>query len=177
MAVSKRLRFEVLRRDNHTCRYCGASAPDVPLTVDHVMPVALGGTDDLDNLVTACADCNTGKSSTLPGIQTITDAVVAQSKYEAAKREALEQREAEKAIEGVQAIWYRGTMPGDWERSIERFVEDGLTAKVIIRMAEVAQNKTGDMGWRWAYFCGCCRNRIREAQERAAQALHESGGA
>ncbi|AWN05089.1 HNH endonuclease [Gordonia phage Easley] len=40
MAVSKRLRYEILRRDNHTCRYCGATAPDVPLTVDHVVPVS-----------------------------------------------------------------------------------------------------------------------------------------
>lgn len=39
MAVSKRTRFEVLRRDDHTCRYCGQSAPDVKLTVDHVLPV------------------------------------------------------------------------------------------------------------------------------------------
>lgn len=41
MSVSKRLRFEVLRRDNHTCRYCGSSAPEVKLTIDHVVPVAL----------------------------------------------------------------------------------------------------------------------------------------
>lgn len=34
MAVSKRTRYEVLRRDNHACRYCGASAPEVKLTVD-----------------------------------------------------------------------------------------------------------------------------------------------
>ena len=177
MAVSKRLRFEVLRRDNHTCRYCGASAPDVALTVDHVMPMALGGTDDLDNLVTACADCNAGKSSTLPDVQIITEVAAAQDKYASAKREVFEQQETEKAIEGVEAVWYRGTRPLDWERSIERFVEDGLTAKIIVRMAEVAQNKRGDMGWRWAYFCGCCRNRIREVQERASQALHENGGA
>ena len=56
MAVSKRTRFEVLRRDNHTCRYCGQSAPDVKLTVDHVLPVALGGHDDPTNLVAACKD-------------------------------------------------------------------------------------------------------------------------
>jgi 5-methylcytosine-specific restriction endonuclease McrA len=29
--VSRRLRLEVLRRDGHTCRYCGAQAPDVKL--------------------------------------------------------------------------------------------------------------------------------------------------
>lgn len=54
MAVSKRTRYEVLRRDNHTCRYCGGSAPDVRLTVDHVLPVTLGGSDDPSNLVAAC---------------------------------------------------------------------------------------------------------------------------
>lgn len=63
MAVSRRLRFEILRRDNHTCRYCGRSAPEVPLRVDHVVPVALGGSDDPSNLVTACEPCNSGKSS------------------------------------------------------------------------------------------------------------------
>lgn len=66
MAVSKRLRYEILRRDNHTCRYCGASAPDVKLTVDHVTPVALGGTDGPENLVAACSACNAGKSSSQP---------------------------------------------------------------------------------------------------------------
>jgi hypothetical protein len=68
MAVSKRLRYEILRRDSYTCRYCGASAPDVPLRVDHVTPVALGGADHPSNLVTSCEDCNSGKSSTIAGL-------------------------------------------------------------------------------------------------------------
>src|SRR5689334_17114709 len=63
MAVSKRLRYAILRRDNHACRYCGATAPDVPLRVDHVTPVALGGSDKPENLVTSCEPCNSGKSS------------------------------------------------------------------------------------------------------------------
>lgn len=67
MAVSKRLRYEILRRDSHTCRYCGASAPDAPLRVDHVTPVALGGTDHPSNLATSCEPCNSGKSSTIEG--------------------------------------------------------------------------------------------------------------
>ena len=57
MPVSKRLRYEILRRDNHACRYCGGTAPDVVITVDHVVPVALGGSDDAGNLVAACKDC------------------------------------------------------------------------------------------------------------------------
>lgn len=47
MALTKRTRFEVLRRDGHRCRYCGDTAEaGATLTVDHVVPVALGGTDE-----------------------------------------------------------------------------------------------------------------------------------
>lgn len=56
-------RFYVLRRDNHTCQYCGAKAPDAQLQIDHMVPVALGGGNDPSNLITACARCNLGKSS------------------------------------------------------------------------------------------------------------------
>lgn len=56
-----RARFDILARDNYTCRYCGRQAPSVVLHVDHVIPVVKGGTDDPDNLVTACYDCNEGK--------------------------------------------------------------------------------------------------------------------
>jgi hypothetical protein len=73
MAVSKRLRYEILRRDNHACRYCGATAPDVKLNVDHVIPQSLGGSDKPDNLVTSCADCNAGKTSSLPNAEPVTD--------------------------------------------------------------------------------------------------------
>lgn len=73
MAVSKRLRFEIFRRDNHTCRYCGASAPDVALEPDHVVPKALGGTDEPSNLVTACHACNSGKTSIVPGADLVED--------------------------------------------------------------------------------------------------------
>lgn len=55
------LRFEILERDEYTCRYCGRSAPSVPLEVDHVTAVVDGGTDDPANLVTCCWSCNRGK--------------------------------------------------------------------------------------------------------------------
>lgn len=60
---SKRLRFEILKRDGFRCRYCGASAASSVLHVDHVVPESAGGEDAADNLVTACADCNGGKSN------------------------------------------------------------------------------------------------------------------
>ena len=64
-ALSKKIRFEVFKRDSFTCQYCGAQAPDVILHADHIQPVAGGGTNDLLNLVTSCAQCNLGKSDRL----------------------------------------------------------------------------------------------------------------
>jgi hypothetical protein len=65
MAVSKKLRFEVFRRDGFACRYCGTSAMDgVVLEPDHVVPRSRGGKDVATNLVTACESCNSGKSDT-----------------------------------------------------------------------------------------------------------------
>ena len=65
MAVSTRTRFEVFKRDRFTCSYCGRTPPSVLLEVDHVLPRAAGGTDDIENLTTSCQDCNRGKSANL----------------------------------------------------------------------------------------------------------------
>jgi hypothetical protein len=61
--VSVRARFEVFKRDDFTCRYCGRKTPDVILELDHVVPVADGGSNDPMNLVTSCWECNRGKSA------------------------------------------------------------------------------------------------------------------
>lgn len=58
---SKKLRFEVFKRDRFTCQYCGAQPPGAVLVCDHIDPVALGGTTTIDNLITACEPCNQGK--------------------------------------------------------------------------------------------------------------------
>ena len=63
MAVSRKLRFEVFKRDSFTCQYCGRSAPEVLLEADHIEPKAKGGKDTILNLITACKDCNGGKSA------------------------------------------------------------------------------------------------------------------
>ena len=58
-------RFVVLQRDGFACRYCGQRAPSVELQVDHVVPVARGGTNKLSNLAAACRGCNAGKRDLL----------------------------------------------------------------------------------------------------------------
>ena len=61
--ISKKVRFEVFKRDSFTCQYCGKSAPDTVLEVDHIIPVSKGGDNDISNLITSCFDCNRGKSN------------------------------------------------------------------------------------------------------------------
>jgi hypothetical protein len=53
----RKIRERILMRDQNTCQYCGQEAN----TVDHVIPIALGGTDEPNNLVAACARCNYSK--------------------------------------------------------------------------------------------------------------------
>lgn len=65
MPVSTRTRFEVFKRDRFTCTYCGRTPPAVLLEVDHVLPRAAGGSDDVENLTTSCWDCNHGKAANL----------------------------------------------------------------------------------------------------------------
>lgn len=60
--LSVRTRFEVFKRDEFMCRYCGRKSPEVVLEIDHVVPIVEGGGDDPMNLVTSCWECNSGKS-------------------------------------------------------------------------------------------------------------------
>ena len=61
----QKLRFNTLKRDNFTCQYCGRKAPEVKLHIDHKIPKSKGGLDELNNLITACEDCNLGKGDSL----------------------------------------------------------------------------------------------------------------
>ena len=63
---SLRLRFQVLKRDNFSCRQCGASPANdksVELHVDHITPWSKGGETVINNLQTLCSKCNLGKSN------------------------------------------------------------------------------------------------------------------
>ena len=60
-----RVKREVLARDGFRCEYCRNTPDDYPmlLEVDHITQRSLGGTDDPDNLVTACRRCNAEKAA------------------------------------------------------------------------------------------------------------------
>jgi HNH endonuclease len=96
--ISTRLRFEVFKRDKFTCQYCGEKAPEVILHVDHVEPVAKGGTTDLLNLVTACGTCNLGK-----GPRRLKDGSIVEAQR--LQAEALQVKHEQLAM---LAAWHRG---------------------------------------------------------------------
>ena len=183
--VSKKARFDVFKRDGFKCQYCGATPPDAILHVDHIVPVAGGGESDPDNLVTACAACNAGKSDRP------LDAAPASMLM--AKEELAERREQMKAyaqwkldkrkfhedrVTLASKAWCNLMLSQDQqntyrcgplrERSIKSFMDKGLSEYDLIELMEVAISFCGpsfnndDRAWR--YFCGCCWKRIREAE-------------
>lgn len=52
------IRHEVFKRDEYKCQECGVYKPDEGLEASHIIAVAKGGTDELDNLKTLCKTCN-----------------------------------------------------------------------------------------------------------------------
>lgn len=89
-SLGKSTRFEVFKRDSFTCQYCARKSPDVVLEVDHIEPIAKGGTNDLLNLITACKDCNAGKSDRRLSESTILDKQRAQLEELQERREQID---------------------------------------------------------------------------------------
>lgn len=61
------LRFEILKRDNFKCQYCGANPKEdgCKLRIDHIHPKSKGELNEPENLITSCENCNAGKSDVL----------------------------------------------------------------------------------------------------------------
>ena len=191
MALSKRLRYEVLRRDNHACRYCGAAAPEAKLTVDHVIPVALGGTDEPSNLVTACEPCNSGKSATPADSPIVADVAADALRWAAAMAKASELaedslRQREQAQDRFLAAWNGwkwgefGTrefpLPSDWRQSVNSFQSAGLTDGVIAECIDIAcgaRHVHPEKAFR--YMCGIAWKKVAELREIAGAMLEVDG--
>lgn len=138
--ISNALRFEVFQRDRHTCQYCGRRAPEVELEVDHLIPVARGGTDAFENLITSCRECNSGKSAKL--IERFTHGHTKESWREKIREKRIERlRKKRSEVEDVLDYWAEcrsmHTVTGYDAEAISRFVEtyDPAWIKAAIRIA------------------------------------------
>lgn len=115
VSLSPRLRFEVLKRDGFRCAYCGTVAEVAQLEVDHVIPESRGGLSELPNLVTACRDCNRGKSDKplSEAAPTVARAVVdeladrVQTAEQYASLIVRERRHHDQEIDHVLEAWWR----------------------------------------------------------------------
>lgn len=180
MAVSKKKRFEVFKRDKFRCLYCGRTPPQVVLEADHVVPRAEGGPDTMDNLATSCFDCNRGKSdgslsnASAPLADVMADAVERREQMEAYQRFLMKQRaEEDKRIKQVGLYWYDSDLPSG-HPDMGRYVFGPArqqTAREFLRrlpLAEVLEAVDITRRWRhasndeknWRYFCGVCWNKI-----------------
>jgi 5-methylcytosine-specific restriction endonuclease McrA len=55
------VRKYVLQRDNYQCQSCGNTKAETKLNIDHIIPLATGGSNDISNLQTLCSRCNQQK--------------------------------------------------------------------------------------------------------------------
>lgn len=199
MAVSKRLRYEVLRRDGHACCYCGAAAPEVKLTVDHVVPVALGGKDVPENLVTACESCNSGKSSSSPDAPIVANVADDALRWARAMSMATELAQRDRGEEdrfladmdkswqsafvndaatpeqAKQAIAARFYRDDGWQQSLLRLRAAGLSIDDFSAIFDdVMPRNYIENGRIWRYFCGACWKAL-QARQDTARRLIDSG--
>lgn len=74
LRIDRKVRLRLYERDGYICHYCdipvidsylipGQPYADNNANLDHIFPVVKGGTDKPNNLVTACARCNSDKGT------------------------------------------------------------------------------------------------------------------
>lgn len=173
--IGKRLRFEVFKRDDFTCQYCGSHPPKVVLHIDHITPVAAGGGNEIENLITACSVCNMGKAAIPLDVKprSLADKAAEVAEREAqiagyaevmeAARDRIEAdcwRVAEELQPGAEAGYSRSRFA-----SIKRFVEE-LGFYEVLEAAEIATSRrVGGAEATFRYFCGICWNKIGRDEE------------
>ena len=171
-SLSKKTRFEVFKRDGFACQYCGAHPPSAILECDHIQPVAGGGSNQIDNLVTACFDCNRGKSdrelSDVP--QSLSDKAAHVLEREAqikGYQSAMNSKKRRIEDEGEQVCdvyerFNKGYTLNEKSMVTVRMFVDKLGVHDVCDAMERAHTKARS-GQEFRYFCGICWNKIKEA--------------
>ncbi|MGK7932771.1 MAG: HNH endonuclease [Microcystaceae cyanobacterium] len=61
ISIPKSVRKYVFQRNNYQCQSCGKTYQETDLQIDHIIPLAKGGSNDISNLQTLCSRCNQRK--------------------------------------------------------------------------------------------------------------------
>ena len=77
--IPPRIQHLVRRRAGQICEYCHTSEQwqYVRFTIDHVIPLSQGGSDDAENLALACFHCNRRKAGRVAAVDPATGETVA----------------------------------------------------------------------------------------------------
>lgn len=67
-AISGAVQQQIWVRDQFLCMFCGGEMGKVQLTVDHFVPLELGGENVDSNLISACRRCNKQKGKLHPEV-------------------------------------------------------------------------------------------------------------
>lgn len=184
MAVRPKDRFEVFKRDGFTCQYCGRNTPDVVLEVDHVIPRAEGGGDELENLATACWDCNRGKGAGLLGerapvrdLDEQADLILEREAqlrvYNDAKRAERERKEADYflAYNHWFDVWNADRLERyyiPWESTLKHYIER-LGVEDVMDAMDIAGGKFQHVrSDSVKYFVGVLKGKLAEREGRVA---------
>jgi hypothetical protein len=180
--LTKSQRFRIFRRDGFQCQYCGRVPPDAVLRVDHIVPVADGGTNDEDNLTTACHDCNAGKgrSPLSPSLAPF-DADLRFLETQQRLAELRRYREAKAALEsemapitsGLRDYW-RSRIGPSWAPTQDdfRYLLDDHDADDIEKAIWIASRRTQGRqpSDSWSYTLAILRNWRMEAEGKPREA-------
>lgn len=172
MPITKKVRFEVFKRDGFKCAYCGKSPPQITLEVDHIDPRSRGGKDDINNLLTACFECNRGKTNiplTKAPLKLSENLEILKEQEDQLKEYRKFVKKIEnriiKDIEDINAV-YKMAFPG-WEFSdkfkqvsLKRFLSL-LPKEEIMSSLELAIARVKDSDKVISYFCGICWHKIK----------------
>lgn len=174
MSISKKIRFEVFKRDGFTCAYCGKSPPEVTLECDHIDPKSKGGSNDINNLITACFDCNRGKSNTelakIPAKLHENYEILKETESQLAEYHKFIRkidRRINKEIQKVDAT-YTEMFP-DYElnekfkRGTIKTLLKSLPVQEVVDAMFLAGSRIPDHDRAVKYFCGICWNKIKGA--------------
>lgn len=180
-ALGKKTRFEVFKRDEFTCQYCGRTPPQAILQCDHIVPVASGGSNHEGNLVTSCRDCNLGKgaNSLASAPRAIGDQIAERkerSEQVASYNEFLvsERERTDAAIQRIGQYWYEQFVENSTyvfgsarATSIRVFLQQ-LPEAEILDSVDVAMSRFFPSGMNddrtFKYFCGVCWRKVRERE-------------
>lgn len=175
--LSKKIRFEVFKRDNFTCQYCGKTPPSITLEIDHINPKSRKGNDDINNLVTSCFDCNRGKKN-IP-LKTVPSSL--RDNIDVLKEKEMQLKEYNSFIQKIEKRLLRNAKKINeiyTNRYPDRELADHFinhTVKIFLKKLPLHEVKEA-MSYACSlpylnkdstpkYFCGICWNKIKKNED------------